>query len=78
MSDKKTQTPSFEEAMSELETLVDSMEQDSLTLEESLQKFERGVTLTRLCQQALAKVEQEVKVLTNNGDEADFAEYSAE
>lgn len=74
MSKKKSNSLSFEDAMRELEVLVDSMEQDTLTLDESLQKFERGVELTRICQQALAKVEQEVKVLTEQGDTVDFSE----
>ena len=57
--------------MKELEALVESMEKDSLTLEESLKKFEKGVKLTRLCQQALTKAEQDVKILTADG-EMDF------
>ena len=71
MSKKKDKTPTFEGAMKELEGLVDSMEKDTLTLEESLQKFEQGVKLTRICQQALNRAEQEVKVLTADG-EMDF------
>jgi len=71
MAKKKEKTPSFEDAMQELEGLVDSMETDSLTLEESLQKFEQGVKLTRICQQALSHAEQEVKILTADG-EVDF------
>ncbi len=71
MSKKKDKTPAFEDAMKELEGLVDSMEKDTLTLEESLQKFEQGVKLTRICQQALNRAEQEVKVLTADG-EMDF------
>ncbi len=70
-SQELTQEHSFEEAMNELEALVDSMENDSLTLEESLTKFEKGVKLTRICQQALAKAEQKVKILTADG-ETDF------
>ncbi|MEE9302799.1 MAG: exodeoxyribonuclease VII small subunit [Thiotrichaceae bacterium] len=70
-SQELSQKLSFEDAMNELEALVDSMEKDSLTLEESLMKFEKGVKLTRICQQALAKAEQEVKILTADG-ETDF------
>ena len=68
---KKEKTLGFEDAMKELEVLVDSMENDSLTLEESLAMFEKGVKLTRLCQQALSKVEQDIKILTAEG-ETDF------
>lgn len=56
----------FEQALEELETLVEQMEQGDLSLEESLKQFERGVTLTRNCQQALKEAEQKVQILLEN------------
>ena len=53
----------FESALSELESLVAQMESGSLTLEQSLVAYRRGVALTRTCQQLLAQAEQQVKVL---------------
>ena len=53
----------FEKALSELETLVERLEQGELGLEESLALFERGVHLTRHCQDALASAEQRLQVL---------------
>ncbi|MDX9873438.1 MAG: exodeoxyribonuclease VII small subunit [Spongiibacteraceae bacterium] len=53
----------FERALGELESLVQSMESGDMTLEESLQAFERGIRLTRECQQALASAEQKVELL---------------
>ena len=45
------------------------MEDGKLSLEESLQAFERGIKLTRECQSALKNAEQKVQVLLNeNGD----------
>jgi len=54
----------FETALSELESLVERMEAGELSLEESLNAFERGVKLTRHCQNALTNAELKVKVLT--------------
>ena len=54
----------FESALAELETLVEKMEAGELSLEASLAAFERGVKLTRHCQQALTEAELKVKVLT--------------
>jgi exodeoxyribonuclease VII small subunit len=52
-----------------LEELVSSMEDGELTLEESLQAFEKGIKLTRECQSALKNAEQKVQLLLNeNGD----------
>ena len=49
----KKKSPSFEEALAELETLVETLEKGDQSLEESLKSFERGVELTRLCQRSL-------------------------
>ena len=56
-------TPNFEKALSELETLVDDMEQGNLSLEESLKRFEKGIALSTECQQALQNAELKIKEL---------------
>lgn len=69
MTKKKQAKFDFEEALEELEELVSSMEDGDLSLEESLQAFEKGIKLTRECQTALKNAEQKVQVLLNeNGD----------
>jgi len=60
---RSQKTPDFETALAELEALVDKMEQGDLSLDESLKQFERGVQLTRSCQQALKEAEQKVQIL---------------
>lgn len=59
----KSQTPDFEASLSELETVVNQMEQGELSLEASLQAFEQGIRLTRECQSILNQAEQKVQVL---------------
>ena len=59
----------FEESLTELEQLVDRMEQGNLPLEESLKLFERGVALTRGCQKALKDAEQKIHVLLEENGE---------
>ena len=69
MTKKKQASFDFEKALEELEELVSSMEAGELSLEGSLQAFEKGIKLTRECQAALKKAEQKVRVLINeNGD----------
>ena len=63
---------SFEDALAELEGLVEKMETGDLSLEESLAAFERGVKLTRRCQSALKAAELKVKVLTESGELEDL------
>jgi len=64
MTKKKITPPSFETALDELEALVERLESDELSLEDSLALFERGIALTRNCQQALQAAEQKVEILT--------------
>lgn len=61
----------FEAALKELEGLVEQMERGDLTLEQSLQCFEKGVALTRESQQALTAAEQRVEILLEKNPEAD-------
>ncbi len=63
----------FEAALAELEGLVTKMESGTLSLEDSLAAFERGVKLTRQCQSALRRAELRVKALTQDGHEEDIA-----
>ena len=72
MSKKSKSPPSFEEAMSQLEALVNSMESDTLSLEESLKQFELGIHLTQICQKSLHKAEQDIKILTSKQEEISF------
>ena len=53
----------FESAIAELESLVASMESGGMSLEQSLAAYQRGVALSKVCQQRLASAEQQVKVL---------------
>lgn len=62
----------FEAALAELEELVSRMESGTLSLEASLEAFERGIKLTRDCQAALRQAELRVKALAQDGDEVDL------
>ncbi len=67
---EKDRISEFEKAMNELEALVERMESGELSLEASLEQFERGVRLSRECQAALKAAELKVETLINdNGEE---------
>ncbi|MHB8258164.1 MAG: exodeoxyribonuclease VII small subunit [Acidiferrobacterales bacterium] len=60
--------PNFEAALAELEQLVEKMESGNQTLEEALKSFQRGIELTRACQEGLKEAEQRVeKLVQQNG-----------
>lgn len=62
----------FETALAQLEQLVQKLESGDLSLEASLQEYERGVQLTRVCQQALKQAEQRVQLVNSDGSSSDF------
>jgi len=75
---KKSKTPDFESALHELESIVEHMEKGELTLEQSLQQFERGVLLTRTCQQSLQDAEQKVQILLKKDGTVAPVEFAAD
>jgi exodeoxyribonuclease VII small subunit len=73
---RKQKTPTFEAAMKELESLVETLEQGDLSLEESLKSFERGVALTRICQTSLQEAEQKVRILNGETQDAELEPFA--
>lgn len=65
----------FEASLNELEKLVDALEHGDLSLEQSLQDFERGINLTRSCQTALTEAQQKVKILLEANDQSSLKDY---
>jgi len=75
---KESTSFNFERALQELEELVGRMEQGELSLEDSLKAFERGIELTRGCQQALKEAEQKVEILISKGDQVRAVPFEAQ
>lgn len=63
-SEPQTPAPTFEESISELQTIVSQLEGGSLSLEESMSQFERGIGLLSSCYQVLSSAEQRIEILT--------------
>ncbi len=54
---------SFEEAMNELESVVEQLERGELSLDESIEVFQKGVELSRYCGRRLDEIEKKITVL---------------
>lgn len=65
MAEKKK---TLEEIMDELSEVVNSLENDNLSLEESYQYFSKGMKLVMEGNKSIDKVEKEMIVLTKGGD----------
>lgn len=66
----------FEDKLAELETIVENLEKGQLSLDESLELFEHGITLSRECNAMLKNARQKVEKLIeedNNLKSEDFA-----
>jgi exodeoxyribonuclease VII small subunit len=63
---------SFEAALQELESIVQTLESGGAPLEESLKAYERGMVLRSYCQETLGQAEQKIRIL-ENGVLRDFA-----
>lgn len=61
---------SYEEAINELEKIVSELENEQLSLDESVKKFERGVELSKYCNELLEKAEKNITILIekSNGE----------
>ena len=68
----------FEKALTTLEGVVQQLESGDLTLDESLKAFEKGIKLTRECQQQLSVAEQTVQALLSNTQSGNTAESAKE
>lgn len=73
---KKTDSPSFEETLSELDSIVTEMENGDLPLEVALEKFERGIALSRQGQKSLEQAEQKISILLNEQGENALRPFS--
>lgn len=58
-----TKQVKFEEALSQLEEIVDKLQSRELLLEESLKLFEEGLKLSRFCYDKLQEAEKRVREL---------------
>jgi exodeoxyribonuclease VII small subunit len=75
---RKKAVPDFEHSLSDLQSLVERLENGELSLEESLTAFEQGIHLTRTCQAALAQAEQKVQILLERDGELEEAPFDAD
>ncbi|MBL4823042.1 MAG: exodeoxyribonuclease VII small subunit [Colwellia sp.] len=75
MAKKKLENLSFEESLSELDTIVNNLEQGELSLEQSMALFERGLSLSQVSQSKLQAAEQKVKILLEKNGQQQLSTF---
>lgn len=65
---------SFEEAMEELERLVEKLEEGDVPLEEAINTYKKGMELSKYCHDKLKNVEEQLaEIVTDNGQKQTFS-----
>lgn len=68
----------FEQKLTALELVVEKLERGDLSLEESVQLFEEGITLSDACKRDLAAAEGKIQVLAEQGNELVVADLTVD
>jgi len=66
--DNDIEKMTFEQALSNLESIVKELEDEKIPLEDSIRKFEMGVRLSSHCLAKLNEAEKKIEELTKNDD----------
>ena len=62
----------YEEALKQLEDIVQKLENNEIPLEESIALFQEGITLSKYCDDKLKKIQAKVAQIYENGELKDF------
>jgi len=73
-SNENDSQPSFEQTLAELETLVEQLESGELELADSLDKFKRGVELSKQCRAMLDQAQQTIDEVMASDSQAPSAD----
>lgn len=68
----KPDTPTFEQALEQLESIVEDIEEGKVSLEESIERYGRGMELIKTCRSILHRAEQKIQLLA----ESDYGELT--
>ena len=63
MNKKTTKISNFEDDLKKLQSILDDIESDKLSLEDSILKYKEGMELSKKCQEALDEAKQVIKLL---------------
>lgn len=68
-TEKQPQERTFEEAMEQMEKIVQRLEENDVPLEEAIDLFQEGMALSKTCHQKLSKVEEKMdQILKEDGE----------
>lgn len=78
METQPIEAPSFEDALSQLEVIVEAMEAGDVPLADLLAKFEQGNKLLKVCESRLKEAEMKIELLKKQKDGIAFVNFPTE
>lgn len=74
----KENNGNFEESMKKLEDIVIELENGNLNLDESVNKFEEGMKISKQCNKILEEAEKKITILLENDGELEEENFEVE
>ncbi|MBN8584963.1 MAG: exodeoxyribonuclease VII small subunit [Ignavibacteria bacterium] len=71
----KNTEPSFEDSFSRLEKILEQLESDECTLEETIKLYEEGLNLTKICYDKLNNAELRIKEINKTAKASEIKDY---
>ena len=76
-SNSKKKSLNFESTLNEIEKIIESLEEGNLSLEDSIEAYEKGISLTKACRKMLSDAELKIKKLSSKeGEDVSFEDIS--
>lgn len=69
---------SFEEAISQLEEIIENLEDKDISLDEALEKYEQGVKLSKFCSNKLEQAEEKIEIIKDEKGAIELENYTEE
>jgi len=73
-----TENRNFEDCLLELEDIVEKLENGQISLQESMEMFERGIKLAGICNNILQESEQRIEQLIERNEEIETWDFEQE
>jgi len=70
-----TENKNFEDSLLELEDIVEKLENGQISLQESMEMFERGIKLAGICNNILQESEQRIEQLIERNEEIETCDF---
>jgi exodeoxyribonuclease VII small subunit len=68
-------TANFEAALKRLEEIVEKMENGDAELDKSLELYEEGIKLVKICSSKLEEAKKKVQILAKDGDKMKLEQF---